>query len=263
MCDSGQKTTVHVDRIKPYHVRNNSEIIFPAPNVPPPVPARNPKTLPQPDQVKVNAPPPPLPRQRKIHPPVPDRVLRPRNKPNEISALKSDPKHFNLKGEGVQKISKSDLGQSEQQEEEDEQWVLVIKKPKKKKLINAREANELNIQAHKEFNYRMTGDSMFPPTDINDCVIEWYDSVDLDPLPGPVHIPAPVQPPAPPAPQQIIVPEITPQRIILPEILPQQPAAAAAGPSSPPSSSPRNDRASDEDYRPPSSGTPDSSDIDQ
>jgi len=142
--------------------------------------------------------------------------------------------------------------------------VLVIKKkPTKQKLITYWEANEQSIQANKEFNYRMTGDSLFPPTDINDCIIEWYDTVENDPLPGPVLIPAPVQPPAPPAPQQIIIPEIAPQQVILPEILPQQPAAAVAGPSSPPSSSPRNDRSSDEDYRPPSSGTPDSSDIDQ
>ncbi len=260
MCDSGRKTTVHVDRIKPYHVKNNSEIIFPAPNVPPTVPARNPKTLPQPEKVTVTTPPPPLPRQRKVPPPVPDRVLRPRNKPSEISALKSDPKQFNLKGEGVQNISNSVLEQR-QKEEEEEQWVLVIrKKPSKQKLINAWEANELSIQANKEFNYRMTGDSLFPPTDINDCVIEWYDTVDYDPLPGPVHITAPVQPPAPAQPPAPVQPP-APQPIIVPEIINPQPAAAV--PSSPPSSSPHNDRSSDEDYRPPSSGTPDSSDIDQ
>ena len=98
MLNSGRKTTVHVNRLKPYHVPPEDVQLDDAPQIPPPAP------LPQlPPRNSQNLMPPQLP-PRNLEPYVPV-AARTRSKNPQISAeTENHPQPINLAGDGVQKI---------------------------------------------------------------------------------------------------------------------------------------------------------------
>ena len=128
---SGRKVTVHVNRLKPYHVPNQEtepeeEIQLPPPLPPPPVP---PRTIAQ---------PPPLPPRNQPAVQFSDPVASRTRSRHQISALEIDPRltetpyPSDFGGEGVQRLQALS-GTLINEDENEEQWVLVVKKPKRRR----------------------------------------------------------------------------------------------------------------------------------
>ena len=134
MLNSGRKTTVHVNRLKPYHVppeqvENNDD----TPKLPPSAP---PLQLPPQNPQSFQLPPVPL-KDLIPYEPVAGAGRTKSKNPNlsPIFALNKAPRNINSAEEGVQKICEMLIGETES-----EQWILVIKKPKLK--IQARNSNQ-------------------------------------------------------------------------------------------------------------------------
>ena len=110
-----------------------------------------------------------LPKNQDPYIPVASRT---RSKNPQISALiQIAPQPINLAGEGVQKICQQLINETA----EEDRWILVIKKPKRKPSW------QKQLARHQLKNYQATGDPIFEPIGDDDCIIEWEDSVYLDP----------------------------------------------------------------------------------
>ena len=135
MGTSGRKLTVHVNRLKPYHVPNLEE----APVTPPPLPPR-PEPV-QPPRVPPRRAAAPFPQPPPTEPEFSDPVATRTRSKRIISALDCpSPTPSDLTGEGVQRcqesagtkfVSKNLINETE----EVENWVLVVRKPKRRQPI--------------------------------------------------------------------------------------------------------------------------------
>ena len=237
---SGRKLTAHVDRLKPYHQKNEPEVIpddqeaytqdytddeehMPPPQIPPTVPPPQPPLPPRStNQVK----------QKIIQPQLIQPHLLPRRSPrfSNVSALQKPPTLKILTGEGVQKVEvqKTLISQSKDKVS----WAAVITETRH--FHPAQEGSELDWsdynrrQAIADANYLATGDPLFELLGINEVLIEWEESVPSDQPPGQVAPPVPLQIRNQPGPVALRVPQPGP---VAPRIPQPGPVVPQPGPS--------------------------------
>jgi hypothetical protein len=227
---SGRKMVTHVNRLKPYHVRDEEEAL----DEPDGHEAERPPTPPVPPRLP--APPPPRPAGPK---PLPDPGSGPRmqDRPSMIQAHINSPKISALEqkrpelpilaGEGVQEIQQSLISENS----DEENWILVVKRKKRKRKEpeNLLIKDQRQLAKRQHANWLLTGDPIMTPLHKNEVLFEWYDTV-ASPQPAQPQLPDP----GTPAPQAIYSPSQSVSDPPSPAVTPPSPGSESPSSSSSP-----------------------------